>query len=192
MRTLIKITIVIHIVFTRVYFSIAIQVKNNIYWPFVFSAWYMKKNTLSVRHYILFIQALVATLGSLYYGFYGDPFSTPVCFDAAYALEPCTLCWYARILMYPIVLISLVGILRKKRSYIRTVLPLVALWIPLEMYHYYLQKVTVEGNTFTCTANVPCAALEVNYFWRLTIPLLCLIAFIVIGICCWMIWKENK
>ena len=151
-----------------------------------------KLKNLSIRHYILFGQALIAMLGSLYYGFYGDPFTTPVCFDSAYALEPCTLCWYARILMYPIVIISLVWIIQKKRNYIWTVLPLVAIGIPLEAYHYYLQKNVVEWNTFTCTANNPCAALEVNYRGWLTIPMLCLIAFVVIWFCCWMIWKENQ
>jgi len=147
---------------------------------------------LSIRHYILFFQALIAMLGSLYYGFYWDPFSTPICFDSAYALEPCTLCRYARILMYPIAVIALVGIAQRSWKYIYTVIPLVLLWIPLELYHYYLQKVKVPSNTFTCTANVPCDALEVNYFWRLTIPMMCLVAFIVIWICCWMIWRENK
>ncbi len=153
----------------------------------------MSKKKFSIRHYILFVQALVAMLGSLYYGFYWDPFTTPVCFDSAYALEPCTLCRYARILMYPITFISLVWILRKKRDYIYSIIPLVAIWIPLETYHYYLQKVKVEWNSFTCTANNPCAALEVNYFGRLTIPMMCLIAFIVIGFCVWKIhWNSHK
>ncbi len=152
----------------------------------------MSKKQFSIRHYILFFQALIAMLGSLYYGFYWDPFTTPVCFDAQYALEPCTLCRYARILMYPIVLISLVWIIRKKWWYIWSVLPLVALGIPLELYHYYLQRVLVPTNSFTCTANNPCAALEVNYFGRLTIPMLCLIAFIVIAFCCYKILREQR
>lgn len=143
------------------------------------------------RHYLLFAQALVAMLGSLYYWFFGDPFSTPVCFDSAHALEPCTLCRYARILMYPIVFISLIGIIRKKRDYIYSIIPLVLIGIPLEAYHYYLQKVSVPGNTFTCTKDVPCAALEVDYFWRLTIPLLCLIAFVVIAVCMRQIYLSQ-
>ena len=100
----------------------------------------MTKKHYSKRHYILFFQAFIAMIGSLYYGFYGDPFTTPVCFDAAYALEPCTLCRYARILMYPIVVIAGIGILRKTRDYIYTLIPLVVLGIPLEVYHYYLQN----------------------------------------------------
>jgi len=152
----------------------------------------MSLKKLSIRHYILFAQALIATLGSLYYWFYGDPFSTPELFNPAYALEPCTLCRYARILMYPIVIISLVWMIQKKWNYIWTIIPLLAIWIPLEVYHYYLQKVNVPTNTFTCTANVPCAALEINYRWWVTIPLLCLIGFLVIALCCFMIWKENK
>ncbi|NCQ82981.1 disulfide bond formation protein B [bacterium] len=40
---------------------------------------------------------------------------------------PCELCWYARILMYPIVLLSLVGILKKKSDYIWYIIPQVIL-----------------------------------------------------------------
>jgi len=46
--------------------------------------------------------------------------------------------------MYPITLISLIGIIRKTRDYIYYVVPLVLIGIPLEAYHYYLQKVKVE------------------------------------------------
>ena len=44
--------------------------------------------------------ALVATLGSLYY-------------SEVRGFIPCTLCWYQRILMYPLVAILLVGLLRR-------------------------------------------------------------------------------
>ena len=55
--------------------------------------------------------ALAATLGSLYY-------------SEIAGFVPCTLCWYQRILMYPLVIISLVGILRQDEG-----LPL---WIALD------------------------------------------------------------
>ena len=44
--------------------------------------------------------SFVATLGSLY-------------FSEVRGYEPCTLCWYQRILMYPIVLISGVALFQK-------------------------------------------------------------------------------
>lgn len=132
---------------------------------------------------IIFFQALLATLWSLYYGFYGDPLLNTISGDflnPANGLQPCTLCRYARILMYPIVILSLVGIItRKYASTINYILPLVILGIPLEIYHYILQKFPIQTSAF-CTRANPCSALEVNYLGFITIPFLCLTAFLVI------------
>ena len=49
---------------------------------------------------LIWTVSLVATLGSLY-------------FSVVRGFEPCTLCWYQRILMYPIILISGVAIFQK-------------------------------------------------------------------------------
>jgi len=153
----------------------------------------MKKHFQSIN-YIIFVQSLLATLWSLYYGFYGDPvvnIASGNLFDPANALLPCELCWYARILMYPIVLLSLVGILKKKSDYIWYIIPQVILWIALEIYHYLLQKTAIT-NSFTCTLANPCEALEVNYLWFITIPFLCLTAFLVIlWACIYAIRKNN-
>lgn len=51
----------------------------------------------------LWLVSLVATLGSLY-------------FSEVRGYEPCELCWYQRILMYPIVLITLVAYIQKMRA----------------------------------------------------------------------------
>jgi hypothetical protein len=53
--------------------------------------------------YIAWIQACIATLGSLY-------------FSEIMHLVPCTLCWFQRIFMYPLTLILAVGILRREYS----------------------------------------------------------------------------
>jgi len=146
-------------------------------------------------HGIIFVQAVIAMLWSLYYGFYWDPIvnmQTWAYFNALNALTPCELCWYARILMYPIVLISLVWILRKKRDYIYTVAVMSFLWLCLEIYHYTLQKFDI-GTSQLCTYNNPCNALEVNYFWFVTIPFLCWLAFLIILISCIVIdFKHRK
>ncbi len=131
---------------------------------------------------IIFVQALLATLGSLYFGFYGNPVENywfGNFFDPARAFEVCYLCRYARILMYPLVLISGVGLIRNDRSVVRYMLPSVILGICLEILHYSAQMFTLDIG-FTCTAADPCMAFYVQYFGFLTIPGLCLIAFLVI------------
>ncbi len=60
---------------------------------------------------IAWIQSIIATLGSLYY-------------SEILHFTPCVLCWYQRILLYPLVLIIAVGILRKDKGLYQYVLPM--------------------------------------------------------------------
>jgi len=141
----------------------------------------MSKRTLSR---IIFLQASLAMLGSLYYSYFGDPIvniQTWELFSAMNWLSPCQLCRWARILMYPLVIISWIGIWQQSSTFVRYVLPFSIIGIFLEIYHYLLQKFNITTN-FTCTFSNPCNALEVNYLGFITIPLLCLIAFVIITI----------
>lgn len=131
----------------------------------------------------IFLQSLVAMLGSLYYSTFGDPvvnFAAGKLFQLE-GLTPCELCWYARILMYPIVFISYVGIAKKDRHFTDYLIPLVALGIPLELYHYAIQKLPIP-TFFTCSSVNPCNALQVNYFGFITIPFLALTAFLILAV----------
>lgn len=132
---------------------------------------------------LVFLQALIATLWSLYLGFYGDPilnfFYTGEWFNPDNSFGICDLCRYARILMYPLTLISWVALIRNDHKAYRYMLPSVILGLWLEIFHYTLQMFPIE-TSFKCTAANPCMAFYVNYFGFLTIPWLCLLAFIVI------------
>jgi disulfide bond formation protein DsbB len=133
---------------------------------------------------IIFIQALIAMLGSLYYSNFGDivqNISKGMLFPEDMGFYPCQLCWWARILMYPVVWISAISLLFQDKNFSRYTLAISIVGIPLELYHYILQKFPIE-NPFDCSMANPCGALNVNYFGFLTIPLLCLIAFTVIGV----------
>lgn len=133
----------------------------------------------------VFLQSLLAMMGSLYYSNYGDPikniFEYGEFFPWGEGLEPCQLCWWARILMYPIVALSLVALWRRDKNIFYYVLPLSVLGTILEIYHYMLQKFPID-TSFGCTAANPCSALKVDYFGFITIPFLCLVAFVVIDV----------
>ncbi len=132
-----------------------------------------------------FVQALVATFGSLYFSNYGDPikniFEYGEVFPWGEGFDPCLLCYWARILMYPILVISLAGLLKKDRKFTDYVLFLSVPGIFLESYHYALQKLPID-TSLGCTAAVPCSALSVDYLGFITIPFLCLTAFVVITV----------
>lgn len=132
-------------------------------------------------HILIFVQALVAMLGSLYYSNFGDPVEDIMAMTlfAGEGLTPCQLCWWARILMYPIVAISAVGIWKKDNKFIDYVLPLSALGIILEIYQYTIQMQRISGFA-PCNLDVPCSTVYVRYLGFITIPFLALTAFIVI------------
>ncbi|MFB6205223.1 MAG: disulfide bond formation protein B [Haloglomus sp.] len=91
-------------------------------------------------------------------------------------LVPCELCWYQRILMYPLVVVLGVGALESRAGVWRTALPLAVPGLAIAAYHSYLQATTVA-----CGFQGPCAAVQ----WRapvvgLTVPNLSLTAFVLI------------
>jgi disulfide bond formation protein DsbB len=116
--------------------------------------------------YLAFGAALAAMLGSLYY-------------SEIVGFVPCTLCWYQRILMYPLTVIILVGILREDTSVPAYVLPLSILGIGMSSYHYLLQLGVIHHSA-VCSVGVPCGLRYVNYLGFVTIPLMALTAFVVI------------
>lgn len=141
----------------------------------------MLRRPLRLR--IIFFQALVATCWSLYLWRYGDPlanYRTGQWFNPDNGFGICDLCRYARILMYPLVLIAGMGLIRNDRQVVRYMLPSVILGLTLETVHYTAQMVPSFDIGATCTAANPCMAFYVQYFGFLTIPGLCLLAFLVI------------
>ena len=109
--------------------------------------------------------AAVATLGSLW-------------FSLGLGLVPCTLCWYQRILMYPLVVVLGVAALESHNTVWRTVVPLSVVGVLIAGYHSVLQATTAS-----CTFAGPCAVVQ----WQapvlgLTIPNLSLIAFVLVTI----------
>ena len=116
--------------------------------------------------YLAFGTALVATLGSLYY-------------SEIAGFVPCTLCWYQRILMYPLTVVILVGILKRDATLADYVLPLSIVGIGLSGYHYLLQLGVFEHSA-ACRVGVPCGLRYVNYLGFITIPLMAFTAFVMI------------
>jgi len=112
--------------------------------------------------YLAFGTALIAVLGAVYYEISG------------YA--PCTLCWYQRILMYPLTIILLVGILKHDQGVFDYVLPFSVLGMGVSTYHYLIQLGVITESA-VCSLSNPCNQRAINYFGFVTIPLMALAAF---------------
>jgi len=120
--------------------------------------------------YVAFIQATVATFGSLY-------------FSDVMNLPPCVLCWYQRIAMYPLVFIFAVGIIRKSRDIVFFALPLSLTGLVIAIYHNLLYWKILPESIAPCTAGISCTTKFFEWFGFVTIPLMALMSFAVINIC---------
>lgn len=143
---------------------------------------------------LIFIVSLTATLGSLYYGYFGDPLAqiaTGDYFNPDNALTICELCRYARILTYPITILSGVALARRDANIAVYTAIFSFLCLILESYHYGLQKFNIPTSQL-CTWSKPCNALDINYLWFITIPFLCGVAALIIFIASLMIITKKR
>lgn len=120
--------------------------------------------------YIAWIQSIIAMAGSLY-------------FSEIKKFPPCILCWYQRILMYPLVLIIAVGIYRKDKNLPFYVLPLSIIGTIIAFYHNLLYFKILPESAAPCVAGVSCTTKFVEYFGFITIPFLSLCGFLLVTVC---------
>lgn len=123
--------------------------------------------------------AFTATLGSLY-------------FSEVRQYEPCELCWYQRILMYPLVLILGIAYVQKNAKIAVTSLAFSIIGICISGYHYSIQKLDFMQASAPACGRVPCTGQYINYFGFITIPFLALIAFILIAVSSALVLKSLK
>jgi hypothetical protein len=125
--------------------------------------------TAVCRHIALLV-TMIATCGSLF-------------FSEVLGWIPCELCWYQRILMYPLTAILTIGILRGDRKMYLYALPFALLGIGVSLYHYLVVMLIVPPPA--CTGAIPCAFDYINIPGALRfvkVPFLALTAFTIISI----------
>jgi disulfide bond formation protein DsbB len=117
--------------------------------------------------------AVTATVGSLY-------------FSEVMGLIPCELCWYQRILMYPLVLVVGIAALEDRPGIYRTALPLSVAGTAVAAYHSYVQ---VAAESTTCTVG-GCGLVQLRLL-GLTIPNLSLVAFVLISLALLTVFRAR-
>lgn len=114
---------------------------------------------------IVFIISLTATLGSLY-------------FSEIAGFEPCKLCWFQRIFMYPLPIIIGISIWNKYKNTFNYILPLSFIGLMIAAYHYYYQL--TGSSSMSCSVvgySVSCSEEFFTYFGYITIPWMSFSAF---------------
>ena len=117
--------------------------------------------------YAAWTQALIATTGSLF-------------FSEVLKFTPCVLCWYQRVLMYPLVAILTVGILLGDRRLRVYALPLSFLGLAIAAYHNLLYFGLIPEGMTQCVLGVSCTTRYLALLGFIDIPLMSLAAFAVI------------
>jgi disulfide bond formation protein DsbB len=118
-------------------------------WFLVFAAWLI---------------ASASTLGALFFG-------------EVMKLPPCSLCWYQRIFMFPMMLVLPFGLFPFDRNVVRSMLPLAGVGGLIATLHVLLVAGIVPERVAPCRQGVPCSETVIEWFGFVTIPLLSFLAF---------------
>lgn len=116
---------------------------------------------------LAWLVAAVATVGSLYY-------------SEVVGFEPCRLCWYQRIAMYPLTVVLGVAALVRDVAVRRYVIPVAGLGLAVSAYHVLLQRVPSLASSTSCSPEVPCTAAYVSEFGFVTIPVMAGAGFLAV------------
>lgn len=114
---------------------------------------------------LAFVIALTATLGSLYYSGIAN-------------FRPCRLCWWQRIMMYPMVPVLGIATFRRDIAGAWYALPLALGGLGFGVYHSWLRWFPPESET--CDLDAPCAAVWVDTWGFVSIPFMATCGFIAI------------
>jgi disulfide bond formation protein DsbB len=107
--------------------------------------------------------AFLATAGSLY-------------FSEVAGFEPCRLCWYQRIAMYPLVVILAVAAARRERSGAWYGVAVAGIGAIVSTYHVLLEWFPALDSG-ACSATTPCTLVWFRVFGFISLPTLALTAF---------------
>ena len=138
-----------------------------------------KQNSRENILFIAWAASIIAMFGSLF-------------FSEIKQYEPCTLCWYQRIMMYPLTIIIGIALIRKNYWISFYTMILSGIGAAISTYHYLLQKIPYFSNHAVSCGRIPCTGQYINWLGFITIPLLAWTAFVIIFICSCIIWNQTR
>ena len=124
-----------------------------------------------------FVVATLATIGSLY-------------FSEVAHFEPCRLCWYQRIAMYPLVVILGIAAWRRDISVRRYAVPVSVIGALIATYHYAVEWLPWLDSG-ACSATTPCTIVWFRELGFISLPYLALSAFLLIAALLWLAGKAD-
>jgi disulfide bond formation protein DsbB len=114
-----------------------------------------------------FLVSAVATGGSLF-------------FSQVAGFVPCELCWFQRICMYPLSIITLLAAIAGDHRVARYLLPLPLVGAGVSIYHLLVENGVVKEPAACQLGGAGCTTKWINEFGYMTIPTLALTAFVIL------------
>jgi disulfide bond formation protein DsbB len=119
--------------------------------------------------YIVWFISIISMLGSLY-------------FSEIARYWPCTLCWYQRIAVYPLVFMIPVALIKKDWNVYLYILPLNIIGTIISVFHNMIYYNLIPETTGPCTLGISCTTQYIEWLGFITIPNLALMAFMAINL----------
>lgn len=117
---------------------------------------------------LMFLIAVTGVAGSIF-------------FSEILKFPPCELCWYQRMCLFPIAVILSVALWKSDQKIGHYILPFIAAGLLISAYHNLLYFGIIPEAISPCTQGVSCTAKQLEIFGFLTIPLMSLISFSLLG-----------
>lgn len=121
---------------------------------------------------IVFAVSTIATIGSLY-------------FSNVLGYDPCRLCWFQRIFMYPIAVVSGSALFLGKTDLKDYVMPLALIGAPIGIYHSMIQRFEQFTSAGCSVTAVSCSTEYTFHYGYITIPVMALTAFLIVIFVLW-------
>lgn len=107
--------------------------------------------------------------------------------------EPCKLCWFQRIFLYPTFFIALVAWWKNDRGAVRYILTLTLVGICFSIYHYFLQMSGTTTMPCSVMGQGPsCGATFIKQFGYITIPMMALTLNLYAIVVSWIVLLKEK
>ena len=129
--------------------------------------------------FLAFLVSLIATFGSLF-------------FSEIMNFIPCSLCWYQRIFMYPLVFLFAINLLFPDDKIFKYTFPLVLVGWGISIYHNLLMFKIIPEKLSPCVQGVPCSVDYINWLGFITIPLLSFFAYTIVLILLMILRRKIK
>jgi disulfide bond formation protein DsbB len=114
-----------------------------------------------------FIVAAIATGGSLF-------------FSEIAGFVPCDLCWFQRICMYPLSILTLFSAYHGDYRFARYLLPFPVIGSCVSVYHLLIENQVIAEPTSCQIGGAGCAVKWINEFGYITIPTMALSGFLLL------------